>query len=394
VGKRDKTAKKCRIRFRFTRAGWIYLVVSVLICVAATNNTDAPLLYAMFGLMMGALFASAAMARRVLKRVELRRDIPERVWQNQTIHLGYYLRNPRRRGAALGLSIEEIAPQGIECAPGYCVHLPARGIFRSGGRFAAKLRGRIRMGQVRLSTTFPLGLVRARQQLNLSADMVVWPARGRLKRQLLHYGAAETSRSAPSPATGGQDEFFGLREYRPDDNPRWIHWRRSAGREVPVVREMSRPLPEVLWVVLDTFWEDASQASIRRRERLIRFAGTLIDYAVNRGYQVGLALAYSGGVKILRPAAGRGQHRLLLDALADIDVNTVHRFEHTLGRLNEFSLRDAVVVLAAERRERVLRLPLTGLRAHCQHLAALSGDRLSRTFEDNAAFTGGAREKR
>lgn len=355
--------------------------VAVSVCAAAINS-QAPLLFVLFGAMIGAMHISAVLSRLIVAGVHLRRDLPERVWQNQTVHLGYYLTNTRRHGSALGLSIEEVAPEGIECAPGYCVHLAPQTVFRAGGRFAPRFRGRIRMNQVHLSTSFPFGLLSARKRLSCPADLVIWPARGRLKTRLLLSGAVDTSQSPPSPATGGQDEFFGLREYRRGDNPRWIHWRRSAGRTVPVMREMSRLLPEVLWVILDTYC-DWVHPSGQAREKMIRFTATLIDHALGRDYQVGLALAYADRVKVYRPAAGRGQQCMLLDALSDIDANTRHPLRRTLEQLDAGGLGSALIVIISPSASRLSKLPVETLRGRCRHMTAIAGDRLEHVFDDD-----------
>jgi len=52
---------------------------------------------------------------------------------------------------------------------------------------------------------------------------------------------------------GTSDEFYALREYHPGDNPRYIHWKRSARMGRLVVREMSQYSPNRLTVILDTF---------------------------------------------------------------------------------------------------------------------------------------------
>jgi uncharacterized protein (DUF58 family) len=365
-----------------TMAGWAFLGVSLMICAGAVES-QAPLLFLLFGAMMGVLHVSALLARRMIRSADLCRDVPTRVWQNQTVHLGYYLSNRRRRGSLLGLEVREIAPEGIEAAPAYCVHLGPRAVFRAGGRFAARRRGRIRMGRVRLSTPFPFGLVAARKEFSQPADVVIWPARGRLKRRMLHWGAVETSRSAPSPATGGQDEFFGLREYRPGDNPRWIHWKRSAMRPTPVVREMARPLPEILMVVLDTRCEAGDLPKAQLREKMIRFAGTLIDHALSRGYLVGLALAHSRGVVLRRPAPGRGQLCSLLDALADVDANAARPLEETLACIDPMMVRSAIVVAVSLeegwRPGAAGKPPPFG----CRRLLVVNGRNIGEVFDDD-----------
>lgn len=332
-----------KIRSHLTLAGWLVAAMSIAVFVVSVSNQVA-MLFVLFGCMMGALHVSVVIGRRMLGGVQLRREIPTRVWQNQTVHLGYYLRNIRRRGACLGVSIEEVA-EGIECAAAFCVHVAPQSVFRAGGRFAAARRGRIAIKNVRLSTLFPLGLVKVKRIVPYAAELVVWPSLGRLKMQLLHLGAVELSQSAPSQATGGQDEFFGLREYRSDDNPRWIHWRRSASRPVPVVREMSRPLQEILWVLLDA--DAPGGADPLAAEKRIRLAATLVEHGLGKGHLVGLATTHGAQAVVINPGGGKGQQRRLLDALSDVPLAGNAPLKTALGAIDEHHFAGAVAVMVA-----------------------------------------------
>ena len=315
-----------------------------------------------------------------IAHVDVRREVPTRAWQNQTVHLGYHLRN-RRKGGSLGIRVDEVSPEGIDSAAGYCVHLPGGAVFRAGARFAPRRRGRIRLRSVRLSTSFPFGVIGASQSFEQQQSVVVWPARGRLKSQLLCQGAVEVSSAGPSPVSGGQDEFYGLREYRQGDSPRWVHWRRSAGRATPVVREMAQPLPEVLWVVLDT---QLTPDAFDRRERVIRFVATLVDHAFSRGYQVGLALAYRSGPAAVVPAGGSGQKCIVLDALADVDQNQDVSLLRTLEALPLGQLRNAnVIVASADDRPAGMDL-LESLRPFCRRLQVICGEDVNQVFSDES----------
>jgi len=378
-----KNRRSRKRRCRLTRPGWLFLTVAVLVGLAASQSQAAAFTYVIFGVMIAALLASLVLARRIVSAVTVRRDVPERVWQNQTVHLAYHLRNVRRRGACLALSVEEVCPDELHSAAGFCVHVPPRAVFRAGARFVARKRGRIQLSAVNISTGFPFGLITASRTVAVPASLVVWPALGKLKRRLLAGGAVEISSAPPSGASGGQDEFFGLREYRPGDSPRWIHWRRSAGKATPVVREMARALPEVLWVVLDTFMPRRSGAAERRRERMLRFAATLIDHALSRGYLVALALAYGDGARTLAPAEGRGQRSALLDALADVDANTRTRLDETIGSLPRDQLRQGQVVVVAPSAKGLATAPLGALRAACRSVTVVTDRELPLVFEDD-----------
>lgn len=378
------------VHFRMTSAGWIFLGVAVLVGLAAVKTQNRPLMFILFGGMFGAVHASAFLSRGMLWAVHVIQKCPSRVWQNQTVHVGYFLRNTRKRGAALALRLSQIAPQGVDSAFGYCAHLPSGGSFRAGARFVARLRGRFEFGGLTIASSFPFGLIDARRVFRRKDALVVWPARGRLTRQLLHRGAVEVSRAAPSRDSGGQDEFFGLREYREGDNPRWIHWRRSAGRAQPVLREMARPQPDILWLLLDTRLTEMSFAEVDRRERVLRFAATLVEYAFFRGYQVGMALAYSGGPRVFRPAGGRGQRHQLLDALADVDTHTSRPLGETLAALGPRDLTEAQVVAVTG--DTQAGGGLTAVRFACRHLTVIPPGAVEQYFEDEPVEAAHGRE--
>ena len=369
------------IRLRLTRAGWLFLLVSVLVGIASARNHESPLVFVLFGVMMGSLMVSITLAGRTIAGIRVARSAPARVWQGQIVNVGYYIRNKRKSGSCLALSLAEAPDDGADSVGGYCVHVGAGGNFRAAGRIMPMKRGHLKLARIDLGTIFPFGLVRASRRIRQAASMVVWPARGMLRQRLLHRGAVETSSAPPSRVSGGQDEFFGLREYRPGDNPRWIHWRRSATRNAPVVREMARPMPETLWVMVDTHWPDASEEGNALRERVLRFAATLIDHAFVRGYQVGLAIAAGEGPGLHAPGPGRGQRNCLLDALSDVDVNTRVTMADVLDQVAGRQLRQSQVIVVTPRAD----LPaasLLNVRRACRHLAVIGSDRMDEAFQD------------
>jgi uncharacterized protein (DUF58 family) len=147
---------------------------------------------------------------------------------------------------------------------------------------------------------------------------------------------------------------------------------------------MARPLPEVLMVVLDTYCPEAAGPGAAQREKMIRFAGTVIDHALSRGYLVGLALARPGGVEYHRPAPGRGQLRALLDALADVEEKVDRPLRETLARVEPGAVRSAVVMVAAMDHARApggggnMRVPFG-----CRRLVVVNGRNLDEYFEDD-----------
>ena len=381
--RRKRQGKKNRATLKITLAGWGFLLLSLLIGMAAMRTQDRPMMFILFGVMLGGITISLMISRGMVAGTGVHRELPDRAWQYETLYFGYFLRNTRRRRAALGLTLQEIAPMGVEDSRGYCVHLPGRSVFRAGSRLTAARRGRIDLKGICLTTRFPFGLAIAKRQISQPTSLVVWPGKGIIKTDLLHHGAVVSSSDRPSRLQGGQDEFFGLRDYRTGDNPRWIHWRRSAGREAPVVREMTHPVPDVLLLLLDVHLKESEPQAERLRERLLRFAATIIDHAMARGYQVGMALGSGGEMKYLAPKNGVGIRCDLLDALSDVRNPITLTIDQLISQVPLASIRNAQVMLISPTLEQIDSNLLTQLTGACRHLRILGANKLDAVFEDN-----------
>ncbi len=104
-----------------------------------------------------------------------------------------------------------------------CVDLPV----------PAARRGRLGLGRLRVSTRYPLGLLRAWSPFELDATCLVYP------RPAGALPLPEPAAPDPAPAPGSrghaEQDFAGLRSYVRGDSSRRVHWKAAArGRELPV----------------------------------------------------------------------------------------------------------------------------------------------------------------
>lgn len=383
--KRNKKRRKKRrhgVHLRITIGGAMYLVLCLMVGVAAVR-THMPLMFILFGTMVGGVAFSAVLARGMLMGVSVQRELSQRAWQHETLNFGYSLRNLRTT-PCIALSVQEIEPQGIEGSCGFCVYLPGRRMFRAGSRLEAARRGRIFLETICLSTRFPFGLITFTREVHQPESLVVWPAKGALNADLLRYGATLTTSAQPGRLQGGQDEFFGLRDYRPGDNPRWVHWRRTAGRDVPVVREMAHPLPEILFLCLDIKQGNHSDPlAISDCESLLCFGATIIESALGRGYQVGLGIQRRDGVKIIPPGMGVAKRIDLLDALAEVENTETAEFNEVLAEIPVKHLVNAHTLLVSNHPEKVSADRLGELTVRSRYLELLGPEKLRQIFADH-----------
>jgi len=114
-------------------------------------------------------------------------------------------------------------------------------------------RGIVSFEAVRLGRPEPMGLAKAQWRQDLPASLLVLPrtypvapVQLRGARTLQLGGVAFAGR------VGDAEEFLGLRDYRPGDTPRRIHWKAWARTGRPVVKEYQDEFFERQALILDT----------------------------------------------------------------------------------------------------------------------------------------------
>lgn len=167
---------------------------------------------------------------------------------------------------------------------------------------ATHRRGWLDLERIRISTTQPLGLVRAWAW--------VWP-----DTPLLVYAAPEAQAPAIPEGAGDPlhtrvhasgDELHQLRPYRAGDPQRSISWKHSARRDTLLVREYEKP------VGVDVLLDWRQLAPLPSEARIARLA-RWVDLAEREGRRYTLQLP---GQPVLGPGQGTSHHHLCQRALA------------------------------------------------------------------------------
>ncbi len=297
-----------RKRLRFTREGWYYLVLTLGVGAAALN-TGNNLLFLVFGLQLTAIVVSGVLSEVALAQLEVCREAPAEPCAGAPFLVTYRVANRKRLWPSLTLAVEERGGP-LEGVRVFLLQLQPGAVAEVSARAQLDRRGLARLEGVRLSTRFPFGFFEKSQAVALPGEICALPRRVR----------APESRAAGVPRDGEQPEnrpgpgaeLYGLRELRPGDDRRLVHWRKSAsaGRLLAVERERERRRRVAL--LLDNRGPRAGEWLDRRVER----AAALARELSGQGFEVGLS---ASGLE-LAPAAGAAALRAVLRALALLEA--------------------------------------------------------------------------
>ena len=258
-----------------------FLVIGLPFAVSVRNN---PLLFAVCAL-LATLVASFFLTWWAAGKLDIERRLPGRVLSGENFEVRVRITNISRWRPAFGVGFRDalqIDSSGeVTCGPTLALLAPgatAEVVYEK----RIHRRGVYNVSNALVATRFPLGVFERRMLLETPTRIVVLPPIGRLqraaRRQLVQRTSDRARRTTPYE---GRDEFHGMREYRPGDNPRLIHWRTSA-RTRTIVRRIMRDESGVdMIVALDTLV--GHEAESRHFEAAISCAATLLVRAQKQG---------------------------------------------------------------------------------------------------------------
>lgn len=138
-------------------------------------------------------------------------------------------------------------------------------------RIPSQRRGRLRLGRLRVFTTFPLGLFQAWSNLELDTHCLVYP---RPEAGHVPLPAPRAGDSNGLETGQGQDDFSGLRQYQHGDSLRHIAWKAAARAEPLMTKQFTGLAAGELWLDWDAMPHDFGlEARLSRLTRWVLEAG-------------------------------------------------------------------------------------------------------------------------
>jgi uncharacterized protein (DUF58 family) len=277
--------------YEVTRVGIIYVVMVLLIGVAALN-TGNNLLYIIVAAMLAAILVSGVASAAVLRDLELDVHLPEHVFAKRATVGHIVLRNPRRWLPSFSVSVVPLKRQraathwqwtpatflfppshgadkhGLKL-PGRRVrpvttaeaaatifegsaffpYIPAAGQVKADVQLRFERRGTYRQDKFGLATRFPFAFLTKTRRLPLAREIIVYPSIDPPDDffEILPMITGEFA----SFVRGRGYDLYRIREYMPEDSARYVDWKATAKSGSLKVREFSREDERKLRIVFD-----------------------------------------------------------------------------------------------------------------------------------------------
>jgi uncharacterized protein (DUF58 family) len=279
-------------RLKFTREGKFFVGITLGVGFAAINTAN-NLLYLLLGMLLALIVVSGIMSELSLRDLTVVRRLPLRAQVGRAHLVEIEVFNHKARVPSYAIEVEDL--RAGQPADKRCFFLK---ISPKSAQVAAYRRTPTRRGRdvhvgFRIATRFPFGLFEKSREVPAEGELIIYPA-------------VDPVTLAPAPAgrspgadlivgRGHGEEFLGLKLMRPGEDPRDIHWRKSASIGQTVMRERARETRPDVTLTLDVVRPAAAADDWAPTfERRIRDVASRAVAHLKRGDRVVLATTAGG----------------------------------------------------------------------------------------------------
>jgi uncharacterized protein (DUF58 family) len=270
-----------------------------LIAVAAVN-TGHNLLYLILALLLSATLVSGIIARLSLRSVFVSLQVPENVFEKETVSIKISLRNRKKWFPAFSILVEDEAlirarrrnawmqglVSGRSRAPAaggpalpvlhHAAYFPAIAAGEARAELISQSfahRGSYHLDGVRLSTQFPFGFFRRGERVSVSGEVIVYPSIREISSDfhLLPFLPGKLEGKRP----GQGESLYAIRKYHEEESARLIHWKATAKTGKLMARQYAREEENEFCLFLDTRISSADARGREQFEKAVALAASL-----------------------------------------------------------------------------------------------------------------------
>ena len=298
---------------RLTPEGLRFVLLTLAIGIAAIN-TGNNLLYLLLAMMLSLIVLSGVLSEQCLKRLSIRRRLPEHVFANRPATATFTITNRKIWFATFSLRVMDLVEDVAVDRGVHLLHLAPKTSALEPYPILVTRRGLYRIEGVKLLTRFPFGLFVKGARVPLPSEVVVYPETKPLPETLVQeLTSVGQDRSAPRRGQG--TGLYNLRAYQAGDDSRSIHWKTSARQSTLIVREAEAEDQCRVTLALSTAVPRG--ADLGRHpvllpghpfEKAVTLVASLAMLLHERGYAVGLVV---GGREIPQDVGQSHLYRIL-----------------------------------------------------------------------------------
>jgi uncharacterized protein (DUF58 family) len=269
---------------RLTSEGLYFLLFTLAVGIAAIN-TGNNLFYLLLAMLLGMIVISGIAAESCLRRLEFHRHFPDLLFVDEPATATLVMKNGKSWLPSFSLSLFDVH-EGTDLDRGLVVPqlLPGSSRLLSYPLVATR-RGRLRLDGVRAATAFPFGLFLKKAYYPVEGMALASPRPKPLPDDILN-DLLVAGQEQAIHRRGYGNELYNIRQYKPGDDSRNIHWVTTARTAKLMVRETEADQQRRATVQLSVLAPDSHNQAF---EEAVSFTVSLVHHLAVRGYHLKLS---------------------------------------------------------------------------------------------------------
>jgi uncharacterized protein (DUF58 family) len=279
-------------RLKFTREGKFFVGITLGVGFAAINTAN-NLLYLLLGMLLALIVVSGIMSELSLRDLTVVRRLPLRAQVGRAHLVEIEVYNHKLYVPSYAIEVEDLRfgqPADKRC---FFLKISPHSAQVAAYRRTPIHRGRDAHVGFRIATRFPFGLFEKSREVLADGELIIYPA-----VDPVQLSPAPAGRSPGTDAVGGRghgEEFFGLKLMRAGEDPRDVHWRKTASTGQMVMRERARETRPDITLTLDAIRPSAvGDEWLAGFERNIRDVASRAVAHLKRGDRVAVVTTAGG----------------------------------------------------------------------------------------------------
>lgn len=321
------------VTVEFTREGLIFIFLSLAIGAAAVN-TGNNILYLIFSLMLGLIVVSGVLSRRILNGLSSVIEFPAHVFSEVPANCYVAVMNHKMRLPSIGVRFA-LKDKGFPAADKYFFYIPPGQKVSAFLSLVFPRRGCYRLSETELRTKFPFSFFVKVRRLSIQHQVRVYPRIYKIADDdLARY---TDGLMQESPYRGESPQLLHLRDYKPLDSSKRIHWKASAKLEKFLVKEFQREQGKDFFVYFDCY--PGGSGVSKAQEKAISVLASIAFKASEKGFRTTFCFPDSS----FEIGNGHASISPLLDYLADVQLTAPP------GRFQKPSSEETMVLVIRSR---------------------------------------------
>lgn len=276
------------------KKGWVFIVLCFIATASATNTSNNSL-FLLSAFMLSVLIISGILSSLNMFFLKIESISIEEIYARRVSYISINLK--RKKIFPLSLSAGKYRLKISSNSILYPLYFPRRGLYK--------------LPAIRIESNFPFGFIKRFKIFKIEERILVYPSCKNM--DLPAFKLKRTDGDQQEKRHWGEIlEYYGIKPYQEGDDPRYIHWKKTAQKGEIIVKEFETRSRGNMQLFLDTHIKDEDLFE----EEVEKVAGWC-----SRLLFEGKSVSLMTPENILPEGSGEGQRKKILSFLSLVKRN-------------------------------------------------------------------------